>query len=275
MACVENLLCSALHVLKCSFLLDEWFEADLTSILERVIQLLANEGKSLRGANEIVQDLQTFLCDPSVRRESADVGRKATDAMREYALLLLGKLGTTANEPSVEQQRVIAQQLVYAFQLAPRTMQKSSTARAAPSDELADGDEEAIVIMEVAHELEASSTHEALHTLRQDDTLESHLRHSSPANGEICHRVPQQIAIRFDTQVVDVDTPQVLKVLNTTLTCGVQGKVAFAGGEGVLTFTPAVPFEKKTKYTLKLRGEAIQTCLATLHGTVALHFATT
>ncbi|GAB9465843.1 hypothetical protein Gpo141_00003233 [Globisporangium polare] len=184
--------------------------------------------------------------------------------MRLYALQVLGNYRTTHSK---ETRPLIARQLFHALELIPKVVDSATGI-----------DVEDQVIDDLVVELDAISTRDALERLRKEDALAKHIRFMTPADGEKCQRVPTCIAIHLDPLVTSVDTQeQVLKVTHGR-GASVHGHVAFSSSDGVLTFTPTVAFEKKSRYLVKLRCAEVQTCLggpAMAGGDASFHFSTT
>lgn len=262
----------SLYVL--SFLLGEWFETELRSVLAHVVELLMRKsggGASLRGANDIAQDLSTFLERQAMlsRSGSGDLDRIAADRVqRTFAVQLLG---TYERLPSRDAKHATALQLVRALELVPSSAPSPEDSIATPPVDV-----EALILDELVLELETASTRDALETLRLHDSLEKHVRLVTPAPNELCARVPLRIAMRFDPLVTSIDTSHVLRVVNLTLGhASVHGAVAFTPRDGRLTFTPTVPLARKSTYAVKVRCDAIETSLgAALRGVWRFQFTT-
>lgn len=249
-----------------SLLLDEWFESDLRQIFERAIELLTTDARALRGANDIVQQLQHFLDSQRQQETSGGTLEHTTTgkSMRLYALQVLGTYHATQSK---ETRRMIAQQLVHALELIPKASNK-------PEESI---DVEDQVVADFVVELNALSTRDALEKLRKEDALVTHICLVRPADGEKCQRVPTRIAIHLDPLVTSVNKQQVLKVTHGR-GASVHGHVTYSSSDGVLTFTPTVAFEKKCRYLVKVRCAEIRTCLggpALAGGDASFHFSTT
>ncbi|TYZ63202.1 hypothetical protein PybrP1_012951, partial [[Pythium] brassicae (nom. inval.)] len=251
----------------------ESFADDLASILRRLALLLTTEGgASLRGAKDIAEELGTFLECQARHPFGGDLdGVAVTGILRTFALQLSSRFG-----PSQSRQAKLAaaQQLVQSLELVPPQPKPVSMARDS-QDPPVDATEH--VVDEFLIEMEAKSTQDALAKLRDEDTLEKHIRSVAPADGDKCARIPSTIKIWFDPLVTLVDTQHVLKVANATRgNVAVFGSVSFSASEGVLTFTPTVAFERSTRYSARLRCDMVQTCIGSaLQGTVRFRFSTT
>lgn len=258
-----------------SFLLNEWFVGDLESTLKRLVALLTTEGGgSLRGAKDIAEELGTFLESQMHHRLSGDLDGVAAVGFQRTLVLQLSSQFSSSQSNQVK--LAAAQQLVQSLELVPLQAKPATTTARDHEDPDAPVDVTEHVVAEFVVEMETQSTHGALAKLRDNDTLEKHIRSVAPVDGETCGRIPVSIQIRLDSLVTHVDTQQVLKVANATHGhTAVFGSVSFSASDGVLTFIPNVAFERSTSYSVKLRCDMVQTCIGSaMHGTVRFRFST-
>lgn len=250
-------------------MLSEWFVRDLENIMKRVVLLFASEGgASLRGAREIAQDLTAFLAQQARHPFGGALdGIAAIRMLQPFALQLVGRFETSQSQHAKSE---VARQLAQSLELVPTPFE--------PAQQVHANQVEATehIVAELVVEIESQSTRDALAKLRSEDTLEKHIRAVEPANGAKCARVPLRIVIALDPLVTVVDTQQALKVANATReNAPVFGTVSFSARDGALAFAPTVPFERNTKYAIKLRCDAVQTCLGSaLRGVVRFRFST-
>ncbi|KAG1687988.1 hypothetical protein DVH05_004507 [Phytophthora capsici] len=242
-------------------ILDEWFEGALHKILIKTAALLANDRFPLQCAR-ILQEALEAQVDSSIPW--------VMKTTRVHLLLVIGQLQEASDQ---ETKLMITRELCNALQLYPEN-----------DSDLQGGDEEGgeeLCVQKLLAELEASTSLQALDSLRQHDSFANHVVSVSPRDGEKCARVPEAVHFDLDPFIRGVNPTAmnlVLKVANVSLDgCAVQGKATFCERSTRLSFVPAAGFGRNSRYCVSVREQEL---LSSLGGTLpkrspfTIHFST-
>jgi hypothetical protein len=137
-----------------------------------------------------------------------------------------------------------------------------------------------------------ASVHAEVRHNRGENALSAHLLSVFPGPDEAVHPVScssslfssqgtiptppyMMILIRLDGYVIDIDVLRFVTVKNMTLGgVRVHGVVTWHAVSRTVRFVPTTPLEPRSRFKLKLRGDASRTWLGPMHGMVQHCFQT-